>query len=131
MFLRRGEEDRVQTGIHSAVRKEHPHLVLQVASLSDTTNKRTGASLTRKIDDQSFERFHSNSGQIRRALLYQFHPFFCRKQRSFFRVDPDGDDHAVEQAIGSVDDVDMPEGDRVEGAGVDRKPRVFGHRIKR
>src|SRR5690606_17521723 len=39
------------------------------------------------------------------------------------RVVGDRDDDLVEDVAGTADDVDVPEGDRVEGAGADGQPR--------
>jgi hypothetical protein len=45
------------------------------------------------------------------------------------RIDPDRDDHLVEQRRGALNDVEVPVGDRVEGPGADGTTHDISSRL--
>jgi hypothetical protein len=47
------------------------------------------------------------------------HPLLDREHRRFGRIGGDPDHQPVDQLRAAADDVHVPEGDRIEGAGID------------
>src|SRR5262245_63054230 len=62
------------------------------------------------------------------GLLQQVDSLFGREEGGFFRVDTDADDERIDEARGPLDHIEVTEGDRIEGAGVNGDAGIgMGH----
>ena len=100
------------------------HLALEVADGAQAADDRSGATLAAQVDGQAVEGLDidpvGRCARLRERLADDADPGLDIEQRRLPRVGQDGDDQGVEHVRGTLDDVEMAVGDRVERAGIDR-----------
>jgi hypothetical protein len=87
---------------------------------ADAAQQDAGALAAGVVDQQALEGVDLNVGQVSADLAEHLHPLLHGEERIFLRVEQQGDDQAVEEARGPLDEVEVAVGDRVE------RPRVDG-----
>lgn len=109
--------------------------VLEVREISHASQEDVCAALAGEVDGEAIEGFHSDEcavgflfEHVVDEFLHHIDAFFGAEERVFARVAADGDDEFVKEFAAACDDVEMAEGDGVEGAGVEGDVFLKGRR---
>jgi hypothetical protein len=104
----------------------HAQLELEVAGAAQTLHDRGDPQRRAQVDEQPVERDHVDAGAtpVRECVdlgAQERDPLVRAEHRTLRRVPDDGDDEPREQPCSTLDDVEMPVGDGVEAARIDRR----------
>ena len=102
-----------------AVHLRHRHLVVEVGARAQPLHYRVDVFPTQVVDQQAGPAVDTHVGQIGAVLADQGDAFVDVEHALLVRVDHHGDDQRVEAGGGTLDDVAVTDGERVEGAGED------------
>lgn len=126
-FAVRDQKERFDVRFEAAVRHHERQLGRKVGDRSDAANDDASAQTFGKTHRKSFVCLRFNIRKTGGRASDQLAAFLGGEPGRFLRIDADGDDQAVEEAAGALDDVKVAEGDRVERTGINGESRV-GHR---
>ena len=114
MLRARRQEEGVDPG-QALVHLGHLQLLVEVRDRAQPLDDGVDAVITREIDQQAFEELDTNVGQmLRRFLEHLLAVFEAEQRRRLLRVADHGNDHFVEMPGRAFDDVEVPEGHRIE-----------------
>ena len=121
-------EEGFHVGGQAAVGHHHGQLGGDVGDGPHAAHHDPRPALLHKRDRQARERANLDVLQMNRRLADQREPFFRAEHRLLLDVHADAHDQAIEELARPVHHVEMAEGDRVEGAGIDgdARERVIG-----
>src|SRR6267142_795922 len=131
LHTRSGKEQIVRSGHeidHLDLRRElavhvaHLEFELEVRQRAEPADDEARADLFRERHLQTVERADLDVGARSAGLAHERDALIGVEQRLLREVPADADDHAVEKARGTFDDVEMPVGGRIERAGIDGHP---------
>src|ERR1041385_6272322 len=122
------KEHGFDIGVQPLVHPDHLELVLEIGNRAQAPHDHAGANLLGEFDQQGFEFLHCDggaavAGQRRGFLTDDFEAFLQREDRRFGGIGGDTDDELIHQLHGAADDVDVAQGQGIEGAGI--KPDAF------
>ncbi len=106
----------VQTPIHGGQLK----LILKVRHSSQTPQDRLGILFSNTIYQQSIETDDTDIADVLQRKCRHIEPFFQAKQRLFGRTCRDGNNDFIEELAGPLGKINVPPGDRVKGARINR-----------
>src|ERR1019366_1581668 len=114
------QEDRFDVGIHHGVHDRHGELVLHVAGGANAEQHDVSAEAADEANGQAVEGEHLDVAIGLDRMLEQLDALALGEELRVFRVVADGDDEPIDKPSAALDDVEMPEVDRIEDAGIDR-----------
>ena len=111
----RRDEERVDAR-EALVHLRHLELVVEVGDGPEALHDRGRVVVAREVDEQALEELDRDVAEVRGLLVEHVLALLEGEQRlRLLRVADDRDDDVVEVPRGPLDDVEMTEGDRVEG----------------
>src|SRR4051812_26210792 len=111
----RRDEERVDAR-EALVHLRHLELVVEVRDCPEALHDRRRVVVAREVDQQALEELDRHVPEVRGLLVEHVLALLEREERlRLLRVADDRDDDMVEVARGPLDDVEVTEGDRVEG----------------
>src|SRR5205823_2461053 len=113
------EVDHLDLRSERTVHVRHLELKLEVGKRADPAHDEARATGARELDLQAIERADLDVGVLRARLAHQLDTLVRRKDRLLREIPPDADDHAVEEARGALDDVDVSVRRWIEGTRID------------
>ena len=119
VILLRGQEDRFQSRLKLAVHQGHLKLELKVRNSSKSANDGENMVLTRKIDQESVEGDDLDVGMAREALAKHGDATFHTEHRGLRLTRRDSYDHGRKNLCRTSNNIDVPEMNGIEAAGVD------------
>jgi len=117
-FLFGGEEAGFEVGVKFSIHQGHLEFEFEIRDGAQSAHDHAGVARAGEIDEQSAETGDLDAWQSGGRVAEQGEPFVVRKQRRLVVVVGDGDHHAIEQAGGPGDHIEVTIGDRVEAAWV-------------
>ena len=119
VLVARRQEHGLDVGHQLAVHAGHLELVLEVAHRAQAAHDDLAAVLDDEIAQQAAKRHHLDVRVLGGELGRDVEPLGDREHRALVVAGGDRDDQALEQPAGAAHQVLVPEGHRIEGAGVD------------
>ena len=121
------QEDGLDVPVELHVHADHLELVFEVGDRTQAADDGLGPHLLGEVHQQDVERFHRNGdarllGDACRLVAHHLDTLFQREQRAFCLVDGHANHEVIDQLGGTLDDVEMPVGDRVKGAWIEARP---------
>lgn len=117
-FLSRHQKDRLKVGFEFPVHQCELELKLKVRHRAEPPDKGDRFFFFGKIDQQAFERFHHNVGDVLSRLLNQIHPFGERKESLLGAVFGHADDQFIKNTHSSAEHIKVTIGDGIKASGV-------------
>ena len=114
----RREKTRLQIRIFHLVCLGNLNFILEIRHCPQSSNHHIGLHFLRKIHQQSLKSHSSHIRVIFCQFFYHTNTFIYGKQRIFLTVVQNTDDQLVKQTRCAINDVQMPEGNRVKAAGI-------------
>ena len=115
------QEHRIQSRIELVVDQRHLKFLFKIGGGPQALYDHIHAMLPRVFGQQLTRTVRLNIGQFLRHPADHSHTFLRGKHRFFFGVDHHAHDQPVKDTGGALDDVEMPPGDRVKAAGINRR----------
>jgi len=130
-----GRHEERLWGTELTIDQGHGDLGVEVGAIAQPLDDGVGSPLRTELGEQAGDDGDLHAGHIRKGRSGQCHPLLdaeqaCAVLRS---VVGDPEDDVIEQGGGATDDVNVPEGDRVEGSGVygERHAARLADRLRR
>ena len=126
MALGRHQEHGLHALVEPGVHARHLELVFEIGHRPEPAHDDRGADLVDEVHEQDVEaadlQLRRLEPERREVLRGQRHPLVRVEQRALFCVDGDRHDQPVHHPEGTLDDVLVARGDRVEGPGIEANP---------
>ena len=126
-LLPRHEKDRLEIGLEFSIHQRELELEFKVRHCAEPPDKGDRFFFFGKIDQQAFERFHHNVGDVLSRLLNQIHPFCEGKESLLGAVFGHADDQFIKNADSSTEHVKVTIGDGIEASGIND----LAHEVRR
>ncbi len=117
-FFAGHDEDGFDTGDLS-VGEGDAELVVEVGEVAEASEDGGGFAVADEGDGEAGVGFDGDVGEFFGEFFDEGEAFLDGEEVFFFGVDADGDDEVVEEFSAPVDNVEVAEGERVEGSGED------------
>jgi len=125
----RHQKDSLDLRVQPRVYAGHLQLVFEIGHGAQTADDDLGADRAGEVHQQRVEGAHFDAVGITvfemgNLVPYNFYPLIGGKQRPLAVVARDADDQPVDDLERPANDIGMPVGNRVEGAGIDADSRL-------
>src|SRR5690625_941049 len=111
----RGEEHRFDPA-QVLVHQRHRQFVVVIGAAADPLDDRARTDLAAEISDEPGHELHPRPGDVGDDLGHEVAACFVVDERCLRGIDPDRDDHLVRDPASAAHDVNVPEGDGIEGS---------------
>ncbi len=127
MILTGHKDDRFDLGIHQPIGMCQIKFEFEVTKFSQATNNRYSIVFTGKFNREAFENGDLYFAHTPRGFTSHRDTFGYGKPRVFGIARGDGNDDTVKKSRGTTENIDVSQGDGVEGAGVNSDALLAGH----
>jgi len=115
----REHKDGFEARLEFAVHQRHLEFVFVIGDGSDAAEDYGGVALAGVVDEQALEDVDFDARELPGDFAQHFDTLGDREERLFVHVLEYRDDDAIEHFFAAADQVEMPVGDGIEGAGID------------